>query len=357
MLVLINATKICKKKEHQFVVFLTTLLTSLINKHKTISIKTITLNDNIEINSANYTNENIVANQKQHILTKGINTIKINRAINKSNYDLIISINTINQSAKKRQICLFTPLATQLKLNNKYVNPSTDFIIFSELDKAHLPHSVEKLNCIIHQVNPYSILANISLSFEEAMQIKDGYADGREYFLYDGNSADTNDIIDILKSFSIFKKWQSSSMKLLILLDDLKARSLLQTKIENYKYKDDVVLIADKSNDIISKLIIATYCFIAYSSNTQFPVLISYAIKNKISVICSDDNFYREHFQDTIMYAEKKNINSLADKMKAIYRDENLKKDLQTLGYEKLKHHNREQIIENFEKIIFRNTN
>lgn len=353
MQVLINATKICKKNEHQFVTFLETLLSFLIEKNTNITFSVVTTNNSIELKSLNCKTENITVVEKQNILTKKINKLKINKTLYSYNYDVVISINDINFSETKKQICILNSNATQIQLIKKEIKAPTDIIAFTAFTKNHF-QQLENEFCKLHQL---PIIPFIETSCIDKMQIKDGYADGREYFLYDANSTSTADIVNLLKSFSIFKKWQHSSMKLLILLDSFTSIESLQIKLETYKYKDDVQLIQADSNKILNNLINAAYCFINYSSNTQFPVHISHAIENKVAVICANDEFYRECFQDAIMYAEKNDINSLADKMKIIYKDENLKQKLQLNAYKKQSSINKDEIIQSVEKIIFQNTN
>lgn len=356
MQVLINATKVCKKNEHQFVTFLETLLSFLIEKNTNITFRVVTTNNSIELKSLNCKTENITVVEKQNILTQKKNKLKINKTLCSYNYDVVISINDINFSETKKQICILNSNATQIQLNKKEIKAPTDIIAFTAFTKNHF-QQLENEFCRLHQLNQLPIIPFIATSYTDKMQIKDGYADGREYFLYDANSTSTEDIINLLKSFSIFKKWQHSSMKLLILLNSFTSIESLQIKLETYKYKDDVRLIQADNNEILSNLISASYCFITYCSNTQFPIYISHAIENKVAVICGNDEFHRECFQDTIMYAEKNNINSLADKMKIIYKDENLKQELQSNAYKKQSSINKDQIIQSVEKIIFQNTN
>lgn len=356
MLVLINATEISKENEQQFITFLEVLLTDLFKKNINTSFLVISLNSNLKINLLNCKTENIISSEKKNIIKSLINKIKISRVINKHNYDLIVNINTINSTEKQKQICILNNSAKPISIDKKDIKSSTQFLVFSELNETHLKSCIGDSSKVT-KLNPTSILPDLDLSYTNIQQVKDGYAYGREYFLYDGNSVSEEDFINVLKSFSLFKKWQNSSMKLLILFNSNTNKEILQKKLENYKYKDDVVLVLSESIETTCKLVIAAYSLISYSSNIQFPTYISYAIANKVSVICGDEPTYKEYFLDTIMYAEKDNIDSLADKMKAIYKNENLKKELQMRAYENQNSNTKKELIETIEKIIFQNTN
>jgi len=54
------------------------------------------------------------------------------------------------------------------------------------------------------------------LGWEEKESVKAGYADGREYFLFVGGIHPRKNLLNLLKAFSLFKKWQKSNMKLLV---------------------------------------------------------------------------------------------------------------------------------------------
>jgi hypothetical protein len=77
---------------------------------------------------------------------------------------------------------------------------------------------------------------------EEKKQIRDTYTAGKEFFIYWMQNESELPLITLLKSFSIFKKWQQSEMRLIILSADSRVPPI--EGFENYKYKEDVLLMA-----------------------------------------------------------------------------------------------------------------
>jgi glycosyltransferase involved in cell wall biosynthesis len=56
----------------------------------------------------------------------------------------------------------------------------------------------------------------IPVDREQKQNIKDSFADGREYFLFMGGNHPIKNLVGLLKAFSLFKRWQKSNMKLIV---------------------------------------------------------------------------------------------------------------------------------------------
>ena len=72
----------------------------------------------------------------------------------------------------------------------------------------------------------------------EREKVKTELAGGREYFFADTAGAGEEDVIHLLKAFSLFKKRQLSNLPLVI---KGVATASLQTKLDTYKYREDII--------------------------------------------------------------------------------------------------------------------
>jgi glycosyltransferase involved in cell wall biosynthesis len=166
-----------------------------------------------------------------------------------------------------------------------------------------------------------------SLSFDEVMQTKDGFADGREYFLLinDGN------LISVLKAFSLFKKWQHSNMKLLV-VGTADGDNAVINKLHTYKYRDDLVLLNDIDENKLAKLIGSAYCVVYPSFENGFAQPIMQAMQSNVPIITNNTENSRENGGDVALYADSNSFEEIAEKMQLIYKDEILRSKLMKNG-------------------------
>lgn len=161
------------------------------------------------------------------------------------------------------------------------------------------------------------------LTHDQSLLIKDGYADGREYFFTIQDMYSSDNMVALLKAFSLFKKWQHSTMKLVIA--DKLANSFLQEKLHNYKYKDDVVVVANITEDKLAKLTASAYCVIDGSRYNAYSANIFNAMQTCVPVIT------QKTFNNNLPVAINTNVHDtveLSNSMKHIYKDEKFRSEL-----------------------------
>ena len=74
------------------------------------------------------------------------------------------------------------------------------------------PKNVILSEPVIAVIKPACSTVVTSLSWTESESIKTQYTGDRSFFLFVGNISEQHLLIDLLKAFSIFKKWQQSNM-------------------------------------------------------------------------------------------------------------------------------------------------
>ncbi len=166
------------------------------------------------------------------------------------------------------------------------------------------------------------------IPFEEKESIKEKYAEGNEYFIYTGIISPQQNLLNLLKAFSFFKKRQKSKMQLLISGKRGIDYEQFTESLRLFRFKDEVKVLDNLSASEIEKIIASAYAMIhvpvydsGYSQGLQ-------ALKYKVSAILSSTGALSESFADAALYAHPENFKDLAEKMMLLFKDENLRKDL-----------------------------
>jgi glycosyltransferase involved in cell wall biosynthesis len=210
----------------------------------------------------------------------------------------------------------------------KFLNKAKQVATVSDFSKNDI---VEQYKIVPEKIDiVYSAAKQIfePVSYHEKQKIKEEYADGREYFLFTGGIHPRKNLMNVLKAFSLFKKWQNSSMKLLVAgrlawqFDDI------LTKLKTYKYKDDVVLLDYVEATKLAKITASAYAMLFPSFFEGFGVPVLEAMRSEVAVITSNVSSMPEIAGDAALYASPTDIEEIANHMKRLYRDEILRTQL-----------------------------
>jgi glycosyltransferase involved in cell wall biosynthesis len=159
-------------------------------------------------------------------------------------------------------------------------------------------------------------------------ETKAKYTAGKEFFLCPGNHQKASDPVNLLKAFSLFKKRQQSSFKLVIYTDEINQYKKLATLIETYKYRADVSLVNNLQEDERLKLISSAYAFVYPVSLIGLTQSLIEAMQSNIPVIVSDNPALKEIAANAALYADPVNPQDIAGSMMRIYKDERLRNEL-----------------------------
>lgn len=172
------------------------------------------------------------------------------------------------------------------------------------------------------------------ISWQEKEQVKDGYADGREYFLFTGGIHPRKNLLNLLKAFSLFKKWQHSNMKLLVAGRLAWQYDDVLTKLKTYKYRNDVVMLNYLPEEQLAKITAAAYAMVYPSYFEGFGLPITEAMQSEVPVITSNTSSMPETGGDAALYADPSDPDAIAKQMLHLYRDESLRGRLIIAGKE-----------------------
>ena len=175
-----------------------------------------------------------------------------------------------------------------------------------------------------------------SFNWEQKETIKNKYTEGREYFLMPLLAVPHQHIINTLKAFSQFKKWQQSNMRLIIpgsLANNKKMQQLLQT----YRYRSDVLIIEETLDEKEYAAILASCMAMIYLPGDEGTGIVpAEALQCGTPVITTATEVLTETGGDAVLYCEPTDIKKLAGEMVKLYKDEKFRHTLILKGKEQV---------------------
>ncbi|HEX8677533.1 MAG TPA: glycosyltransferase family 1 protein, partial [Segetibacter sp.] len=173
------------------------------------------------------------------------------------------------------------------------------------------------------------------LAWEVREKVKEQYAQGCEYFVFTGGLDPSKNLINLLKAFSIFKKWQKTNMKLIITINSQEYKD--REKFNSYKYKNEIQLAENLSGHELAQVTGGAYAMIFPSSYEGFGMAVLEALHCEVPVITSSDSSMEEITGNAALYANPGSPVELAEQMKRIFKDEQLRNKLIIAGRERIK--------------------
>lgn len=236
---------------------------------------------------------------------------------------------------KVPQVLLLQQLPS--KLNNQ-VNSKPTLSLLKTINPKDLNKLAEVLttsqyikDIIIRKVKPFSPPINvvhgaaqqnfIPLGFNQQQLVKETYTQGHNYFFVIGNFKNSKQTTTVLKAFSVFKKWQQSNFKLVIMQDEN------LHNMETYKYKNDVVVISSLQINL-PDLTGAAYACIYLCDDEKFGISILNSLQSGVPLICSSSNTNQEIVEEASLFFDNESFKSLAEQMIEIYKNEDLRSSL-----------------------------
>jgi glycosyltransferase involved in cell wall biosynthesis len=176
----------------------------------------------------------------------------------------------------------------------------------------------------------YSSAKNIfqPVPADEQRTIKEKYTDGAEFFIYAGAIHPRKNLLNLLKAFSIFKKRQKSSMKIVLAGRLAWKNDAFLDLLKRYKYKGDVILTGYLEERELARLMGSAYALVYPSFFEGFGVPVLEAMKTNIPVLTSQNTSMQEVAGDAGLFFDPSDHIDIADKLMLIYKDENLRNRL-----------------------------
>ena len=269
--------------------------------------------------------------------------VKIPALLKKHNADLFVSCNGCCSLTTKVPQCLlvndlsFLSFPEFVKKSHllfykryvpRFLQKVKSIVVVSESIKNELVKNYGTTLEKVTRVNSAPAEIFKAISDTEKILTKEKLTEGKEYFFYSGPIRPDKNLINLLKAFSIFKKTQQSSMKLVLAGDIMKDYKSFSENLKTYKYRNDIVMLPEVSEIELVKLIGAAYTLINPSFYDGFGISAIEAMQAEIPVLTSVNTATKEIAGDAALYLNPSIFSDIAAQMMTLYKDEELRSKL-----------------------------
>ena len=186
------------------------------------------------------------------------------------------------------------------------------------------------------------------ISWQEKQSVKERYTAHCEFFICPGGLHPRSNLLNLLKAFSLFKKWQHSNMKLVVTGAHEMAQAGLLEKLQTYKYRDDVVLTGYQTEEQVAMLTAASYAMVYPAHVSGIGLAVVEAMRCETPVITSNTGALYEMGGDAVLYADPDDPDALAKHLLGLYRDETFRQQRIDAGKEQAARFNWQETVRIF---------
>ncbi|HSN08060.1 MAG TPA: glycosyltransferase family 1 protein [Hanamia sp.] len=277
--------------------------------------------------------------------------LKLPSALKKNKADILISERFISLKTKVPQI-LMQPDLTYIhqpafikkkeigffkKNTKKFIETANEIVVSSSSLKNEIITRFKTDDKKITVIYPSIKEEFHAATYEEREIAKEKYAEGNEYFIYNGIISPQQNLTNLLKAFSFFKKRQRSKMQLIITGERGEKYDEFVRSLQSYRFKNDVKVLIDLSQSEKEKILASAYAMIYVPLYETEGNEVIEAMKSEVPLILSDTQLLKEYAADAALYVTPDNINDVAEKMMLLFKDEEKRKELIENGRIRLK--------------------
>lgn len=164
------------------------------------------------------------------------------------------------------------------------------------------------------------------LSWGEKESTKEKFSNGCEYFLLKSSGEHIEEILTYLKAFSYFKKWQKSSMKLILLVDAKIINNVIfKEMLGTYYFREDIILFSEMSRAEYHLLLASAYGFLMLTDRDSDLPYVLEALQCNTLVMTFDSPSIRELTKNAPYFIEGKSFSEIGQAMIDVYKSENMR--------------------------------
>lgn len=269
-------------------------------------------------------------------------SIKIPAALKKNKADILISGKVISMHTKIPQVLMVPDLRfiyqpsssdkKSLQFNKKntlrFLNKASKVIVTADFFKKEIIKRFQINEEKIKVIYPAVDNGFKKINFEEKELIKEKYAAGNEYFIYKGTISPQQNLLNLLKAFSFFKKRQKSTMQLLVVGNyGINSAEFLES-LRLFRFKNEVKVLAELTEKEIQKAVAAAYAMVYVPVYDDKPASVLEAMNCHVPLVISSIDNLKEYCGDAALFSDPQNHKDIAEKLMMIFKDEKLRKEL-----------------------------
>ena len=288
------------------------------------------------INQLSLKNFKILPSAPKSILFKKIwFSYKFPSLLKTNKIDVIVNLDSscfpktvIPQLALVPDLSLFPATFLSKKNTRISFDKATTIVTFSQTNKNNICKNFKIKEDKITVINTGPSNKFVALEIQETETIKEKYTEGREYFLFSGEINTNNNLINLLKAFSFFKKRQKSNMQLIIITKNVLPTNSFVESLKTYKYRNEVKLLVDLPPNEVAKIMASAYAFVFAPHQSNDYVQLLQAMQCNVPAIVSNSLLMNEIADEAVLYTDPAIFENIADKMMLLFKDEGKRNEL-----------------------------
>lgn len=190
------------------------------------------------------------------------------------------------------------------------------------------------------------------ISWSEQEQVKLRYSGGRDYFLYAGELAEEQELIHLLKAYSLVKKWLMTGMPLILAGPATDYTPTFEKLLAKYKYRADVSVYSSLETREIQELVAGAYTLVLPSRHPDLAYPLEWAFAAGTPALSIDTPALNELAASATMTSPPGDQDQLAHNMMILYKDEHKRSALIEAGRKRAEILNRSFALEQYRTAI-----
>ena len=207
-----------------------------------------------------------------------------------------------------------------------FIERADHIITVSEFSKRDLMkelHVPEKKISVVYNETAEGFRPAVNMA--EIEDIQKRYADGKSYFLFVGLIHQRKNITGLMQAFALFKGQTGSDAKLVIAGSKKWWTEELEQSFVKNPYQTDIIFTGKVPDEDLQKLYRGSLALVYPSFFEGFGIPILEAFKSDVPVITSNNTALPEVGGDAALYCDPYQPESIAEQMKALYNDKDLR--------------------------------
>jgi glycosyltransferase involved in cell wall biosynthesis len=209
-----------------------------------------------------------------------------------------------------------------------FLQKASTVVTFSDKNKKEISSRYATDENKIEVITPVAREIYRPATQAEKNEVKAKYTEGKEYFINTAEITSASNLVNLLKAFSVFKKRQQTSMKLILAGSHGSGFKQFKESLQSYKYRYDVIVTGLLAEEEKVKLVGGACALLLTADlhNTDSPEL--EAMKCDVPVVTTIASPFQGIAGEAALYADPTDIAAIAAHLMLLYKDENRRNSL-----------------------------